>query len=112
MESHAIGNELRKHRLARGWSLAEVARREVQPYACVIGEPTSMSVVRAHKGMLFKRCRVRGLSAHSSLVHQGVNAVAMAARTISFIDGMAERIRREGPFDEGFDPPTPHFMPV
>ena len=85
--------------------ITELAKREVQPRACIIGEPTSMGVVRAHKGMLFKRCRVRGKSAHSSLVHQGVNAVAMAAETISFINAMAERIAREGPFDASFEPP-------
>ena len=85
--------------------LAELGKREVQPRACIIGEPTSMGVVRAHKGMLSKHCRVRGKSAHSSLTHQGVNAVAMAAQTIAFIDSVAERIAREGPFDEGFEPP-------
>ena len=85
--------------------LAELGKREVQPRACIIGEPTSMGVVRAHKGMLSKRCRVRGKSAHSSLTHQGVNAVAMAAQTIAFIDTLAERIAREGPFDAGFEPP-------
>ena len=85
--------------------LAELGKREVQPRACIIGEPTSMGVVRAHKGMLSKHCRVRGKSAHSSLTHQGVNAVAMAAQTIAFIDSVAERIAREGPFDAGFEPP-------
>ena len=85
--------------------LEELKKREVQPAACIIGEPTSMSVVRAHKGMLFKRCCVQGKSAHSSLVDQGVNAVAMAAKVISFIDSVGERIKREGPFDDGFDPP-------
>ena len=85
--------------------LAELAKREVQPRACIIGEPTSMGVVRAHKGMLSKHCRVRGKSSHSSLTHHGVNAVAMAAKTIAFIDAIAERIAREGPFDAGFEPP-------
>ena len=85
--------------------LAELGKREVQPRACIIGEPTSMGVVRAHKGMLSKRCRVRGKSVHSSLTHQGVNAVAMAAQTIAFIDSVAERIAREGPFDASFEPP-------
>ena len=85
--------------------LAELAKREVQPRACIIGEPTSMGVVRAHKGMLSKRCRVRGKSSHSSLTHHGVNAVAMAARTIAFIDDLADRIARDGPFDDGFEPP-------
>ena len=85
--------------------LAELGKREIQPRACIIGEPTSMGVVRAHKGMLSKRCRVRGKSAHSSLTHLGVNAVAFAARAIAYIDEMAQRIARDGPFDEGFNPP-------
>ncbi len=91
--------------LGVGGLIKELAKREVQPRACIIGEPTSMGVVRAHKGMLSKHCRVRGKSSHSSLTHLGVNAVAMAAKTIAYIDAVAERIAREGPFDDGFTPP-------
>ena len=85
--------------------LADLKKRAVLPRACIIGEPTDMSVIRAHKGMLFKRCTVHGRSAHSSLVHLGVNAVARAARAIAHIEDIGERIRREGPFDDQFDPP-------
>ena len=85
--------------------LDDLEARSIRPTACIIGEPTSMRVVCAHKGMLMQRCCVRGKSAHSSLLEQGVNAVAMAAKAISYIDDMAERIRREGPFDAGFEPP-------
>lgn len=85
--------------------LDELVKREVQPRACIIGEPTSMTVVRAHKGMLSKRCRVRGKASHSSLTHRGVNAVAMAARAVAYIDTIAERIARDGPFDHDFEPP-------
>ena len=55
--------------------LDALAERTIQPKACIIGEPTSMGVIRAHKGMLMKRCCVTGKSAHSSMVDQGVNAV-------------------------------------
>ena len=37
-----------------------------------------MGVIRAHKGMLFKRCQIAGKSAHSSLIDQGVNAITVA----------------------------------
>jgi len=67
--------------------LERLAKRPIQPRACIIGEPTGMEVIRAHKGKLFKRCCVTGKSAHSSLVTQGVNAVTVAAKTISYIDG-------------------------
>lgn len=85
--------------------IEDLQRRSIRPRACIIGEPTSMSVIRAHKGMLFKRCTVHGKSAHSSQTHRGVNAVTAAARTIAHIDGIARRIRVEGPFDEHFEPP-------
>lgn len=91
--------------LGVGGLLAELARREIRPRACIVGEPTSMGVVRAHKGMLSKRCRVRGRAGHSSLPHLGVNAVGMAAEVISHIHKIAERVAREGPFDHGFVPP-------
>ena len=85
--------------------LSQLKERQLQPDFCIIGEPTSMDVVRSHKGMLMHRCQVHGHSAHSSLVNQGVNAVTMAAKTIAYIDSMAERIKKEGPFDEEFEPP-------
>ena len=83
----------------------ELKKRDIQPRACIIGEPTSMAVIRSHKGMLFKRCHVTGRAAHSSLVHQGVNAITAAAKTVGFIDRVADRIRETGPFDQQFDPP-------
>ena len=85
--------------------LDELKKKPVLPKACIIGEPTSMGVIRAHKGMLFKRCCVTGKSAHSSLVDQGVNAITVASRIISHIDTMQQRIQAEGPFDDAFDPP-------
>ena len=85
--------------------ISALNKRKVQPRACIIGEPTSMSVVRAHKGLLIKRCNISGKASHSSLVHQGVNAVTAAAKTISHIDQIAQRIKQEGPFDELFSPP-------
>ncbi len=85
--------------------LDELKKKPIQPRACVIGEPTSMNVIRAHKGMLFKRCHVHGKSAHSSMVDEGVNAVTAAAKTIAYIDSVAGRIQEEGPFDDEFSPP-------
>lgn len=85
--------------------LDELKKKPIQPKACIIGEPTSMGVIRAHKGVLFKRCCVRGKSAHSSLVDQGVNAVTVAAKIIAYVDSIQQRIQNEGPFDNEFAPP-------
>ncbi len=85
--------------------LESLKQKPIQPKACIIGEPTSMGVVHAHKGMLFKRCCVRGKSDHSSLVDKGVTAINVAAKIIAFADSIQQRIQKEGPFDPEFDPP-------
>ena len=85
--------------------IAELESRELKPTAVVIGEPTLMRVVRAHKGKLSYRCEVRGLESHSGLAHLGVNAVEAAAETIAYLKGMARRFRDNGPFDDDLTPP-------
>ncbi len=85
--------------------IAELEQRPVKPKACLIGEPTSMEVVNAHKGKLSQRCCVTGLESHSGLAHRGVNAVEAAAEAIAYLKTMARRFRDSGPFDDGFDPP-------
>ncbi|ALG68627.1 acetylornithine deacetylase [Beggiatoa leptomitoformis] len=85
--------------------IANLAEQPIKPRLCVIGEPTNMQVIRAHKGKVSVRCHVHGQACHSSLTHQGVNAVEYAAEVISQLKNMARRFRDEGPWDEAFDPP-------
>ena len=79
--------------------LERLATREVKPRACIVGEPTDMKIIRAHKGKLSMCCQVHGKEAHSSLIDQGVNAVEAAAEAIAYLKMMARRHRDEGPFD-------------
>ena len=83
----------------------EMLRRDIRPDGCLIGEPTSMKVVVAHKGANLYRCRVHGRAAHSSLPQLGVNAIEYAARVICFIRDLADGMKFEGPFDKFFDTP-------
>jgi acetylornithine deacetylase len=75
----------------------------VRPFACIIGEPTEMKVMVGHKGKMSLRCRVHGRECHSSLAPQGVNAVEYAALMIGYLRDMAERLAKDGPFDDNFD---------
>ncbi len=87
-------------------SLIDALRhRPIKPSAVIIGEPTEMKVVRAHKGKLSYRCHVRGFEAHSSLSHVGVNAVEAAAEAVAYLKSMARRHRDQGPFDPELVPP-------
>ena len=75
----------------------------IKPAMCIVGEPTSMQVVNAHKGKLAQLVRVTGLEAHSSLPHIGVNAVDYAAELIVFIRKLAKELEQTGPYEEGFE---------
>jgi acetylornithine deacetylase len=85
--------------------LADLAAAGIAPAGCVVGEPTSMQVVVAQKGMHVYRCRVRGREAHSALTPSGVNAVEYGARLIVHIRNIADRIRESAPRAHGFDVP-------
>lgn len=85
--------------------LEYLARQPIRPGSCIVGEPTNMDVVTAHKGKLGMRCEVKGRACHSALAPQGVNAVHAAARVIGFLMDMARAKREQGPYDYDFDVP-------
>jgi len=85
--------------------LSDLAQLEYKPGGCIVGEPTQMELVVAHKGKRSYRCRVRGHEAHSALTPRGVNAVEIAAEIVTQLRRMALRFRHEGRFDAGFDVP-------
>jgi len=85
--------------------LADLDRTGIRPSGCIVGEPTWMQVMTAHKGQRVYRCRVRGLEAHSSLAPLAVNAIEYAARMVSFVSAVAAEARTSGPRDEKFSVP-------
>jgi acetylornithine deacetylase len=81
----------------------EVRHRNLSPEICIVGEPTEMRVVRAHKSVSVVHVDIRGVSAHSSRTPDGVNAVEHGAKLIQFVTEMAGRMRAFGPYDDAFD---------
>jgi acetylornithine deacetylase len=73
------------------------------PKAAIIGEPTSLKVVRLHKGHLKLRVTLHGVSAHSSQPHLGKNAVEAAGRALLAL----AQLRRE--FESEHPPGSEHF---
>jgi acetylornithine deacetylase len=67
-----------------------LVRHVARPQAVIVGEPTSMRVVTAHKSMFIFETHVRGHETHSSMQDQGVPAIMYAARLINWL---AERQR-------------------
>jgi acetylornithine deacetylase len=82
-----------------------LAAKPIRPRMAIIGEPTDMKVINAHKGKLSHTCRVRGFECHSSLAPTGVNAIDYAARLIGKLIEMAEDKAANGPFDHDYDVP-------
>lgn len=85
--------------------IADLPNTGYQPRACVVGEPTEMLPIVAHKGKQSFRCEVHGRAAHSSLTPSGCNAIEYAAQMICFLRTLAEEYRDKGPFDPAYDVP-------
>jgi acetylornithine deacetylase len=80
-----------------------------RPRAVIVGEPTSMKVIDAHKRIDAYRTRVTGREAHSSMPELGVNAIAAAAALVGELERLgAEIAKRQN--DARFDPPFSTVM--
>lgn len=79
--------------------IAEFGRRLVKPRLIVVGEPTSMAVVDAHKGIHAFVTEITGREAHSSMPQLGVDAIHMAGRMVTEIGRIAAELeaRQDGP---------------
>ncbi|MCG3879045.1 acetylornithine deacetylase [Psychrobacter sp. Ps6] len=85
--------------------LADLKARGITPDYCIVGEPTNMAMVVAHKGIAVYRCRVHGKSAHSSLIAQGVNAISYASKLVGYVDTLAEELSARDDNDALFTVP-------
>jgi acetylornithine deacetylase len=90
--------------------IADIVAKGWKPAGCIVGEPTGMELVVAHKGKMSWRCRVRGHEAHSSLTPHGVNAVEIACQIVGYISERAQQFRDSARHDDAYDVPysTPH----
>ncbi|MBG7587811.1 M20/M25/M40 family metallo-hydrolase [Rothia kristinae] len=85
--------------------IADLAERGIRPDFALVGEPTLMNIVVAHKAPFRGKVTFHGVPKHSSLAPYGINAVSAAARFIAFFDDLVERERTDGPQAEGFNIP-------
>jgi acetylornithine deacetylase len=75
----------------------------VRPRFCIVGEPTSLQVVTAHKGKSGMKVLCKGLEAHSALAPLAVNAVYMALDLIAEIRALQAEIARSGIRDGDYE---------
>lgn len=74
------------------------------PAGAIVGEPSNMQAVRAHKGKAAARITIRGRSGHSSRPDQGVNAIHLMTVIMAKAVETADALTR-GPFEATFEPP-------
>jgi acetylornithine deacetylase len=85
--------------------VAHIRDHMKKPRLVIVGEPTSMQVVNAHKAALTFSTEVTGLEAHSSLTDQGVNAIMVAGELLSEINRIRQDLTERGDPTGRFNPP-------
>ncbi|HEV2677150.1 MAG TPA: acetylornithine deacetylase [Aliidongia sp.] len=74
-----------------------------RPAGAIIGEPSGMQAVCAHKGKTAARVTIRGCPGHSSRPDLGINAIHAMADVLNAAVAEAARLTT-GPFDPVFEP--------
>jgi acetylornithine deacetylase len=85
--------------------IKDLAEIGLKTAGCIVGEPTLMEPIIAHKGTYRFRCCVTGREAHSSYTTHGVNAIEYAAQIITYIRKMADRLTQSEVRDNAFTVP-------
>ena len=85
--------------------IKELKKRNIKDGICIIGEPTNMRIIDAHKGCYEYTTYFEGLAGHSSAPHKGVSAVEFAARYANKLIELREELKKRVPKNSIFDPP-------
>ena len=83
----------------------ELKKKGIVSGICIVGEPTSMKIVDAHKGCYEYTTYFEGLAGHGSKPDKGVNAVEFASRYINKLMELRETLKKNAPDNCIFDPP-------
>lgn len=86
--------------------IAEMGTSLPLPRVVIVGEPTDMRVVDAHKGPVRWQVDIAGRAAHSSMAHLGVNAITAAGQIIAELARIEAELAARTP-DRRFEPPYP-----
>ncbi len=83
--------------------LHHLKTKQIQPDLCIIGEPTQMKVGIGHKGKLAFKITAHGLTAHSALAPQAVNANYMIGDFMQILRDYQDYIARHHPREGEYD---------
>lgn len=81
---------------------------QVAPDACIVGEPTNMRLLTAHKGSVRPVIEILGVAAHAATPQNGENAITGAAQVVRLLGELADELgKRDHPLTGG-----PSLTPV
>jgi acetylornithine deacetylase len=83
--------------------LEDLKEANIKPQLAIVGEPTLMAVVGAHKAGAVLHTTCKGHEGHSSAPEKGANAVMMAGEFVKLLDDVWNGLREDA--DPRFDPP-------
>ena len=97
-------------KLNRGVMLAAVAGEEIggigtkafldsgrKAEMAIVGEPTRLRLVTAHKGIEWAKIELQGKSAHASCLEEGINAVIAGAKVVQALEKASIRCKNNPP---------------
>jgi len=85
--------------------IKELKKRNIKNAICVVGEPTNMKIIDAHKGCYEYTTHFYGLAGHGSQPDKGVNAVEYASKFIQKLLEIRELLKKNPPKNSIFYPP-------
>jgi len=85
--------------------LKELKKRKINCSICIVGEPTNMKAIHAHKGCYEYSTHFFGLAGHGSAPDKGVNAVEYATRFINKLMELRSELKKRKPKNSVFTPP-------
>ena len=85
--------------------IEELKKRGIKNGICIVGEPTNMKIIDAHKGCYEYTTHFEGLAGHGSAPDKGVNAVEYAAIFIDKLLKIRKILKDKAPENSIFNPP-------
>ena len=85
--------------------IKELKKRKIDKGICIVGEPTNMKIIDAHKGCYEYTAYFEGLAGHSSNPLKGVSAVEYAAMYVNKLIHLREELKKRQPKNSIFNPP-------
>jgi len=85
--------------------LEELKKRKINCSVCIVGEPTNMKAIQAHKGCYEYSTHFSGLAGHGSAPAKGVNAVEYATRFVNKLMELRKELEIREPKNSIFNPP-------